>query len=107
MVDKDAVSKAVKAQLQQIYGDRLAKVILYGSYARGDFHEESDIDFLVVLKDKEIEVGKELRFMSEPLFKISFDNDVIISKHPTTLDRLENSQFFFYKNIRKEGIEIA
>ncbi len=107
MVDKDAIAKAVKEQLQLLYGDRLAKVILYGSYARGDFHEESDIDFLVVLKDEEIKVGKELRFMSEPLFKISFDNDVIISKHPTTLERLENSQFLFYKNIRREGIEIA
>ena len=106
MVDKDAVSRAVKAQLQQIYGDRLAKVILYGSYARGDFHEESDIDFLVVLKDKEIEVGKELRFMNKPIFKISLENDVIISSHPTTLERLENSQFLFYKNVRREGVAL-
>ncbi|MFN0014530.1 MAG: nucleotidyltransferase domain-containing protein [Saprospiraceae bacterium] len=58
MVDKDAIAQAVKAELQRLYGDRLAKVILYGSYARGDFHEESDIDFLVVLKDVEIDVGK-------------------------------------------------
>lgn len=107
MVDKDAIAQAVKAQLQLLYGDRLAKVILYGSYARGDFHEESDIDFLVVLKDEEIAVGKELRAMSEPIFDISFKNDIIISKHPTTLTRFENSQFLFYKNIRKEGVEIA
>ncbi len=107
MVDKDAITKAVKAQLQLLYGERLAQVILYGSYARGDFHEESDMDFLVVLKDEEIEVGRELRFMSEPIFKISYQYDIAISKHPTTLKRLENSQFLFYKNIRREGIEIA
>ncbi len=106
MVDKNAIAKAVKEQLRLLYGDRLAKVILYGSYARGDFHEESDIDFLVVLKDEEIAVGKELLFMSEPLFKISFDNNIIISKHPTTLKRLESSQFLFYKNVKKEGLEI-
>ncbi|MFN0036729.1 MAG: nucleotidyltransferase domain-containing protein [Saprospiraceae bacterium] len=107
MVDKDAIAKAVKAQLQLLYGDRLAKVILYGSYARGDFHEESDIDFLVVLKDEEINIGAELRFMSDPIFDISFQNHIAISKHPTTLARFENSQFLFYKNIRKEGVEIA
>ena len=43
-----------KKTIQQIYGSRLAKIVLYGSYARGDFHTESDIDFLVVLKDTEI-----------------------------------------------------
>ncbi len=106
MVDKNVVAQAVKKQLQLLYGDRLAKVILYGSYARGDFNDESDMDFLVVLKDDEIEVGKEVRFMSRPIFKISFKNDVIISNHPTTLKRLENSQFLFYRNVRKEGIQV-
>ena len=106
MVDKDAIAKAVKEQLQLLYGDRLAKVILYGSYARGDFHEESDIDFLIVLKDKEVEVGKELRFMNERFFNLILDKGIHISHHPTSLDRLETSQFLFYKNVRKEGVEI-
>lgn len=88
MINKDAISRAVKKELQRLYGNRLAKVILFGSYARGDFREESDIDFLVVLNDEEIDVGKELKFMSHPIYKISFDNDIIISKHPTPLKRL-------------------
>jgi uncharacterized protein len=107
MADKDAVAKAVKAELQRLYGERLAKVILYGSYARGDAHEESDMDFLVVLRDEEIDTGKELRFMSGPLLHISLQNGILISKHPTTLSRLEGSAFLFYKNIRTEGVEIA
>ena len=106
MVDKDAIAKAVKEQLQLLYGDRLAKVILYGSYARGDFHEESDIDFLVVLKDEEIAVGKELLFMNNSFFQLILDNGIHISNHPTTLERLKTSQFLFYKNVRREGVEI-
>jgi len=106
MMDKNAITQAVKTELQRLYGDRLAKVILYGSYARGDYNEESDIDFLVVLKDEEIDVGRELRTMSRPLYQISYDNDIYISKHPTTLKRLQNSQFLFYKNIRREGVEV-
>ncbi len=46
-----ALSQDVKQALTELYGERLDRVILYGSYARGDFHNESDVDFLVVLKD--------------------------------------------------------
>lgn len=40
----------LRARLQELYGDRLADVILFGSVARGDATEESDVDVLVVLK---------------------------------------------------------
>ena len=40
-------------------------MILYGSYARGDFNEESDIDFLVWLNDEEVRAVKEL-FIYKP-----------------------------------------
>jgi predicted nucleotidyltransferase len=106
MVDKNGVARAVKAELQQLYGDRLAKVILYGSYARGDFRDDSDMDFLVVLKDDSIDIGKELRLMNKPLYKISDNYDIALSSHPTTLSRLKNSQFLFYENIRREGVEV-
>lgn len=35
--------------MKRYYGERLAKIVLFGSYARGDFNEESDVDYLVVL----------------------------------------------------------
>lgn len=51
--DLDALTADFKQAMQDLYGDRLANVILYGSYARGDFYAESDVDFMVVLKDSE------------------------------------------------------
>ncbi len=39
----------LKAALQDLYGDRLKGVYLYGSYARGEADEESDVDVLIVL----------------------------------------------------------
>jgi predicted nucleotidyltransferase len=44
-----ALSRAVAADLYALYGDRLVDVFVFGSHARGDATEESDLDLLVVL----------------------------------------------------------
>lgn len=106
MTDKNSLAQIVKAELQALYGDRLAKLILYGSYARGEQHEGSDIDFLVVLKDKDIETGAELRFMNSVLFDLDLRFNTTISAHPTPLNRYNTSNYLYYKNVRKEGVEL-
>lgn len=106
MTDKVEIVRAVKRQLQHLYGDRLAKVVLFGSYARGDFKDGSDIDFLVVLKDDEIKIGEELRYMSAYFPPLLMDYNIYISRHPTTLKQYESSDYHFFKNVRNEGVEI-
>ena len=106
MIDKNTVAQAVKRELITLYGDRLAKLILYGSYARGDYREDSDIDFLVVFRDDEIQVGTEIHAMSKHLSELDSEFNTYISAHPTTLKKLEQSDFIYYKNVRREGIEI-
>jgi len=52
----DAVQKLLKELkqgLMKLYGDRLKGLYLYGSYARGDYKEGSDLDVLIVLNDFE------------------------------------------------------
>lgn len=106
MLNKNSVAQAVKTELQTLYGGRLAKLILYGSYARGDQHEGSDIDFLVILKDDDIKTGAELRFMNSALFDLELYFNTVISAHPTTLKRYNSSDYLFYQNVRREGIEV-
>jgi len=106
MIDKNSVTQAVKTELQTLYGSRLAKLILYGSYARGDQHEGSDIDFLVVLKDDNIKTGAELRFMNSNLLNLELRFNTSISAHPTTLNSYNSSDYLFYQNVRREGIEV-
>jgi predicted nucleotidyltransferase len=106
MLNKNSVAQAVKTELQGLYGNRLAKLILYGSYARGDQHEGSDIDFLVVLKDADIKTGAELRFMNTTLYDLELKFNTTISAHPTTLGRYNSSDYLFYQNVRREGIEV-
>ena len=54
MIDKALIIKDFTETMKNHYGDHLSKTILYGSYARGDFNEEADTDFMVVIKDEEV-----------------------------------------------------
>lgn len=54
----------LKSKLQELYGDRLFSVLLYGSVARGEANADSDIDVLVVLKERVLPV-QEIRRMAD------------------------------------------
>ena len=56
-------------KVKVILGDRLQKIILYGSYARGDFNKSSDIDLMILtdLNEKELEQYK------EKIYDIAYD----------------------------------
>ena len=47
----EKILKEIKRYLEEKYGDKIKKVILYGSYARGEATEDSDVDVLVVVDD--------------------------------------------------------
>jgi uncharacterized protein len=59
-----------KTSIQQLYGERLSKIILFGSYARGEEKEYSDIDFLIVLKDKNISVFNEIERINNQVYSM-------------------------------------
>jgi predicted nucleotidyltransferase len=54
------VANEYKVQLQKLYGNQLVELILFGSYARGDFNTESDIDFAVVLSNSDVYPAEEI-----------------------------------------------
>ena len=47
--DLQALLNETTAGLREIFGEKLDSVILYGSYARGDYDEESDVDVMAKL----------------------------------------------------------
>ena len=53
------------------------KILLFGSYAKGNFNEDSDIDIAVIIDEKEIEKNKRIEITSE-LYKIASGIDVYI-----------------------------
>lgn len=100
------IKQAFKQRMEQLYGDRLAKVLLYGSYARGDFHEESDIDFMVVLKDEQLSPAREIFNISDASHDLNLLYDFWISVIPTSLEKFNNYPSAFYQNVRKDSIAL-
>lgn len=97
------LTKEVKQALTELYGSRLDRVILYGSYARGDFHAESDVDFLAVLKDQEINGSVEFDRFWDIIWDQWQKVGVWTSIKVVAWHKYELSSFFFYRNVKKEG----
>ena len=96
-------------QLKDIMGSKLTKVIVYGSYARGDYTEDSDIDIMVLttLTDKEIEqIETEIYDLAfDFLMDYGVDINVVIKNEKQFNYWL--GALPFYNNVQKEGVVLS
>ena len=88
-----------------LYGDRLVQLILYGSQARGDAKPDSDIDILVVLNEP-VSPGKEIARTSEFVAALCLDRTVVISRAFASAVRFQQEKSPFFLNVRREGVPI-
>lgn len=104
--DAFAIAEAASADLKKLYGKRLRKVVLYGSWARGDARPDSDIDLLVVL-DRVDDRWKERRRMRPVLYRRSLENDTVISVLPVAAADFERPVHRVVLSARAEGRPVA
>ena len=92
--------------VKKIYGSHVRQIILYGSYARGDYHSDSDVDIMILVDMSNLELkayGQQLSYMTYD-FNLDYNLDIKpIAKSEAHFKKwLIN--YPFYSNIHKEGI---
>lgn len=107
--DKNSIITAeVVQESPKILKDNIYRIILYGSYARGNFGIESDLDIMIVLNCEKEKVSGYRKQISKVAGRIGLENDIEISLLLRDKDTFEAGEKVipFYKNIHKEGIAL-
>ncbi len=105
---KTIVQKVAKVY-QNVYAENLVRVILYGSYARGNYTNESDVDIVAIVKGTRDTLQKQLKVVWDASSDLELEYGVIISPTVIPLDEFEKyrEDIPYYRNIAQEGVEFV
>lgn len=96
------------SNIHDIYGSHLRQIILYGSYARGDFRPDSDIDIMILLDLSDIDIKKYRHQLSDMTFDFNMDYDVDIKPIAKNEEHYRKwiDNYPFYSNVNREGVRL-
>jgi len=101
----DRILQKLKETLHTIYGNRVVEIILYGSFARGTPHRDSDIDIALVLKGR-INKSKEINRVYDALYDLILETGEMISIYPISNKEIQNPVWPLYHHIRSDGKKV-
>ena len=95
--------------VKQYFGEHLKSIIVYGSFARGDYNENSDIDIMILVTLPESQIKQS----ENRIYDAAFDLELKYGKVLSPV--IKNHNFFeywsdtlpFYRNIKVEGVQVA
>ena len=95
----------VERSIREVFKSKLKKIIIFGSYARGDYDDESDIDFMVLVENRDLKKFEDI------ILDIEVDLSIKYGKLPSIF--IYNADDYYsdidvidlLKNIESEGIE--
>jgi predicted nucleotidyltransferase len=99
----DQILREFRDGLEQIYGSRLVRVVLFGSQARDEAEPDSDIDVMLVLQGA-VHPNGEIQRLSSFASGLSLKHDVVISCVYVTEENFGNEQSPLMLNVRREGV---
>lgn len=100
------ITKDVVDGTLRLLPDKVCRIILYGSYARGDFNSESDVDIMILLNCDIEEVKKYRKQCSKLSSRIGLENDIEVSMLLRDRMTYEEGKAIlpFYRNVEREGV---
>lgn len=112
MCTETQLNRIVKAMVdcyRVVYGNDIVEIVLYGSYARGDFTGDSDVDLVAVVHGSRIDLQEKLKAIWDVSAELGLENDIIVS--PTVIPYDEFTKYKhtlpYYRNIAKEGRRVG
>jgi predicted nucleotidyltransferase len=94
-----------RAALNEMYGERIERVVLYGSRARGDAHADSDYDVAVFLRDMPDRMA-EMNRLADLSTAILDDTGELIHAMPYRAGSYNDPRMPLMHEIRAEGIDL-
>ena len=93
-------------EVKKIYGTHICRIILYGSYARGDFRPDSDIDIIILLDMTDLDLKSYSQQLSYMTYDFNMDHDLDIKPIAKSEEHFKQccENYPFYANINKEGV---
>lgn len=94
-----------RRELEKKYAQRFKQMILFGSYARGDYSKDSDIDIILLL-NKSNSLSAERDIYLPIVSRLSLKYDTVISVIPLRAEEFKKKKTPLILNVRKEGISL-
>ena len=96
------------SNIRAIYGDHLRQIIFYGSYARGDYNADSDVDIMILVELSDMDIKKYRHQLSDMTFDFNMDNDLDIKPIAKSIGHYQKwvENYPFYANVKKDGVTL-
>ena len=96
-------------EVKRMLGESLRRIIVYGSYARGDYHENLDVDIMILVKMSD----EEIRAVKNDIYDLAFDVEMNTGIQLSPIIKNEAQYEYwvdtlpFYRNVRDEGVIVS
>lgn len=101
--------KKISDIYRSVYGDQLVRVVLYGSYARGDYEDDSDLDIVALVHGDRRTLQEQLKLVWNQTCDLELEYELVLS--PAVIPYEEFEQYRedlpYYRNIASEGVSIV
>ncbi len=97
------IIKELKSGLEKKYGSQLKSILLFGSYARGEETEDSDINIAVILEDFD-HACTEIERTGDLISSLSLEFDTLISLVPIKEKDWFERKTALISNIKRDGV---
>ena len=104
-MDARKLLSPIRAALEMRFGGRLRGAVLFGSLARGEETEDSDIDLLVVLEGP-VDLGRDTRAVIDAVYPVLLDSGIYRPLHAVPADESDYAagRIALYRSIKEHGI---